>query len=180
MYLGDFPSSFTFFDVHSFLLVKCLHRPNVWRSGCHRSLNILHNGEGNLSWGGFFFMLLEFIAPNSIQKNRDKKIKRINKKNNKKKKYKYIKTRLLRKVQAQTLSNSTPLIGKINPFSHNLWTKGEILISFVRSEEPTETNIWVQFRVNPSFKLLHWKGFFCPNCPGVTKTLPLATEALKF
>ena len=33
------------------------------------------------------------------------------------------------------------------------------MILYSSSEEPAETNVWVQFRVFPSFKHLHWKGF---------------------
>ena len=39
------------------------------------------------------------------------------------------------------------------------------------SEELTETNVQVQFRVIPSFKFHHLKGFYSANCPGVTQKL---------
>ena len=53
----------------------------------------------------------------------------------------------------------------------NLWFRCCWSIIFGSSEEPTETNVWVQFREIPSFKLLHWKGFYSANFPGVTEKL---------
>ena len=47
------------------------------------------------------------------------------------------------------------------------------LVLFCFSEELTETNVQVQFRVIPSFKFHHLKGFYSANCPGVTQKLAL-------
>ena len=44
-------------------------------------------------------------------------------------------------------------------------------VLFCISEELTETNVKVQFRVIPSFKFHHLKGFYGANCPGVTQKL---------
>ena len=44
---------------------------------------------------------------------------------------------------------------------------------FCSSEELTQTNVQVQFRVIPFFKFHHLKGFYSANCPGVTQELAL-------
>ena len=44
-------------------------------------------------------------------------------------------------------------------------------VLFCISGELTETNVQVQFRVIPSFKFHHLKGFYSANCPGVTQKL---------
>ena len=51
----------------------------------------------------------------------------------------------------------------------NQWFRCCWSIIFGSSEEPTETNVWVQFREIPSFKLLHWKGFYSAICFGSDK-----------
>ena len=42
---------------------------------------------------------------------------------------------------------------------------------FCSSEELTETNVQVQFRVIPSLKFHNLKGFYSANVPGVTQKL---------
>ena len=44
-------------------------------------------------------------------------------------------------------------------------------VLFCISEELTETNVQVQFRVIPSFKFHNLKGFYSANCLGVTQKL---------
>ena len=50
---------------------------------------------------------------------------------------------------------------------------------FCISGELTETNVQVQFRVIPSFKFHHLKGFYSANCPGVTQKLAQELDLLE-
>ena len=50
-----------------------------------------------------------------------------------------------------------------------------LLTIFCSIEKPTETTVWVI----PSFKLLHWKGFFSADFPVEKKTCPVVWEQLQ-
>ena len=55
-----------------------------------------------------------------------------------------------------------------------------LVVFFCSSEELTETNVQVQFRVIPSFKFHHWNGFYNANVPGVTqKHAPLKNSVYR-
>ena len=53
----------------------------------------------------------------------------------------------------------------------NLWFRFCWLIIFCSSEGQPATNGWVQLRVIPFFKCLHWQGFYNANVPEMTQKL---------
>ena len=72
-----------------------------------------------------------------------------------------------KKKQVEKNAGST----KTLKVAKNLWFWCCWSILFCSSEEPTESNVWVQFWVIPSFKLLYKKGFYSANFPEVATKL---------